>query len=70
MYVFMDCCFGLENKKVPFLVPSVEVKFQAKVESINSSGLADVIRVIVLRKKQAQPILVAMINMPPSEVVF
>ncbi|ODM95959.1 Bardet-Biedl syndrome 1 protein [Orchesella cincta] len=55
---------------VPFLVPSVEVKFQAKVESINPNGLADVIRVIVLRKKQAQPILVAMINMPPSEIVF
>lgn len=61
--------FG-RHHKVPFLVPSIEVKFQAKVESINPSGLADVIRVIVLRKKQAQPILVAMINMPPSEVVF
>jgi len=33
------------------LVPGVQVKFTTRVESVNNSGLADVIRVVVLRKK-------------------
>jgi len=40
----------------------------AKVDAISTSGLADVVRVIVFKKRLAQPLLVAMINMPPSEM--
>jgi hypothetical protein len=54
--------------QVPMLVPTVEVKLMAKVEAVSTSGLADVVRVIVFKKKLGQPLLVAMINMPPSEM--
>ncbi|CAG7726909.1 unnamed protein product, partial [Allacma fusca] len=53
---------------VPLLVPGPEIIFQTRVECITPTGIADSIRVIVLRKKLAQPILVAIINMPPSEM--
>ncbi len=50
------------------LVPGVEVYLMAKVEAVSTSGLADVVRVVVFKKKLGQPLLVAMINMPPSEM--
>lgn len=54
--------------QVPLLVPGVEIQLVARVEAVSASGLADVVRVVVLKKKQGQPLLVAMINMPPSEM--
>lgn len=56
------------TSQVPFLVPGVEVHLVTKVESVSTSGLADVVKVIVIKKQQAQPLLVAVINMPPSEM--
>jgi len=44
------------------------MKFSTRIESVNSNGLPDSIRIVVFRKRQNVPILVAMINMPPSEV--
>ena len=50
------------------LTPTSELKFMTKVECITPSGIADVVRVIVV--KGGQPLLVAIINMPPSEMTL
>jgi hypothetical protein len=50
------------------LVPTSELKFVAKADCVTTDGIADIIKVIVV--KGGQVLLVAIINMPPSEMTL
>jgi len=50
------------------LIPSAELKFVAKADCVTPDGIADVVKVIVV--KGGQVLLVAIVNMPPSELTL
>lgn len=54
--------------QVPMLVPASELKFAARANCVTTDGIPDVVKVIVV--KGGQVLVVAIINMPSSEMTF
>uniref|UniRef100_A0A914WVW3 Bardet-Biedl syndrome 1 n=1 Tax=Plectus sambesii TaxID=2011161 RepID=A0A914WVW3_9BILA len=56
------------NIPVPMLVPGIEYTFQTKVSCLMpDKGLADDVKVLVVRQGRAIPLLTALVTMPISE---
>ena len=55
--------------KLPMLVPGLDYAFETFVESVSDKGIADTIKVFVLKRDSSAPLITAMINMPVSETV-
>ena len=54
---------------LPMLVPGLDYAFETFVESVSDKGIADTIKVFVLKRDNSAPLITAMINMPVSETV-
>ncbi|CAB4059180.1 BBS1 [Lepeophtheirus salmonis] len=55
--------------EIPFLIPGVDYTFATLVECVSDLGIADVIRVFLLKESSPKPILSAVINMPITEII-
>ncbi|XP_071492569.1 BBSome complex member BBS1-like [Diadema antillarum] len=54
---------------VPMLVPGLNYSFETLVECLSDKGIADVIKVFVLKEGRSIPVITAVINMPVSETM-
>ncbi|XP_047132073.1 Bardet-Biedl syndrome 1 protein homolog isoform X1 [Hydra vulgaris] len=54
--------------EVPILIPGLLYNFETFVEAISDKGIADKIKVFVLRRYEPSPVVCAVINMPVSDV--
>jgi len=66
-----DALYQLQDTylTLPMLVPGLDYAFETFVESVSDKGIADVIKVFVLKQDNPAPLITAMINMPVSETV-
>jgi len=66
-----DSLYQLQDTylKLPMLVPGLDYAFETFVESVSDKGIADTIKVFVLKRDSSAPLITAMINMPVSETV-
>lgn len=55
---------------VPMLVPGLSYAFETFIECLSDKGIADIIKVFVLKRNTSAPILTAFINMPVSETLL
>ncbi|XP_041469808.1 Bardet-Biedl syndrome 1 protein-like [Lytechinus variegatus] len=54
---------------VPILVPGLNYTYETLVECMSDKGIADVIKVFVVKEGRSTPIITAVINMPVSETM-
>lgn len=64
-----DSLYLLLLRQVPMLVPGVAHCVETLVNSVSELGVADIVRVLVVKDNNPKPVLTALINMPVADTV-
>jgi len=58
---------NVKNAYIPLLIPGLNYKIDIDVLSIDATGAADIIKVMICEKNSTIPLITANINMPISD---
>lgn len=53
---------------IPFLLPNISYPVEIKVENIDENGTGDMIKILICERKNSNPLIGAIIQMPMSEL--